>query len=236
MYEKHQPNKKAKYYFLLLIGITSLLGIISFLYPYLLYKVNSKRIYTPIINKYGFIAMWFIWTAYFANLIFLLKHKTKSKWKTRGIYLAFIVSLFTEMFGWGYIVYLLSPLIKYPVLTTSSRTHSWLLPKVLGTYLMVIGAILIIAGWRRLYPADDLVTSGIYRHMRHPQYLGFIMVATGLLGLWPTMLTILLYPPLVLIYWRQANAEDKELFKKHGAKFIRYKEETYGFLPKLRVV
>jgi methanethiol S-methyltransferase len=51
------------------------------------------------------------------------------------------------------------------------------------------GFILIWVGWEELYRAQrrrQLATSGVYAHVRHPQYIGFVAVMFGFLLQWPT--------------------------------------------------
>ena len=51
------------------------------------------------------------------------------------------------------------------------------------------GFVLISAAWKRLFDAQRqhrLATTGIYAYVRHPQYVGFILVMFGFLLQWPT--------------------------------------------------
>ena len=45
--------------------------------------------------------------------------------------------------------------------------------------------------------------------MRHPQYVAFVLVLTGFLLQWPTLLTLASYPVLVWAYARLARREEK---------------------------
>ncbi len=80
--------------------------------------------------------------------------------------------------------------------------------------LMAVGALLIIVGWVTLYfgaKRKKLVTNGVYAFSRHPQYLGFIIIISGWLIGWPTMLTMVLAPILIFKYIRVARHEEKEV-------------------------
>jgi len=88
-----------------------------------------------------------------------------------------------------------------------------------GALLMVIGALLIAVGWVTLYSKGHdggLVTSGIYRYSRNPQYLGFILVLLGWILGWPTILTVTLAPILIYRYIRVCRTEEKELMELEG--------------------
>ena len=47
--------------------------------------------------------------------------------------------------------------------------------------------------------------------MRHPQYVGFILVMFGFLLQWPTLLTLAMFPILVGMYMRLAKGEERRV-------------------------
>src|SRR3546814_16732462 len=54
------------------------------------------------------------------------------------------------------------------------------------------GFWLIAAAWRVLHAAQQrhaLATTGPYAQVRHPQYVGFVLVLLGFLFQWPPLLT-----------------------------------------------
>jgi hypothetical protein len=60
-----------------------------------------------------------------------------------------------------------------------------------------------------------LATNGPYDYVRHPQHVGFILVLTGFLVQWPTLLTLAMFAVLVAMYvWlaRQEEAENRAVF------------------------
>ena len=92
---------------------------------------------------------------------------------------------------------------------------------VYGTILMILGTLLVIAGWLTLYrniKKDKLVTTGIYSISRNPQYLGFLFLIIGWLIGWPTVLTVIFAPILVLVYLRLCKTEEKEVASLPGYK------------------
>ena len=61
--------------------------------------------------------------------------------------------------------------------------------------MVVAGLVLMGWGWWHVYRARGaLVTHGLYRHVRHPQYVGFVLVMVGFLIQWPTLITLLMFP------------------------------------------
>ena len=56
--------------------------------------------------------------------------------------------------------------------------------------------------------AGRLATTGPYARVRHPQYVGFILIMFGFLLQWPTLLTLAMFPVLVWMYVRLARARN----------------------------
>jgi protein-S-isoprenylcysteine O-methyltransferase Ste14 len=99
------------------------------------------------------------------------------------------------------------------------------------------GFILISAGWNVLYQPQRqhaLATTGVYSHIRHPQYVGFVLVMFGFLLQWPTLLTLAMFPVLVFMYARLARAEEHEALAKFGPAYERYMREVPAFIPRFR--
>ena len=102
------------------------------------------------------------------------------------------------------------------------------------------GFVLISAAWKVLYEAQQrstLATAGAYGYVRHPQYLGFILVMFGFLLQWPTLLTLAMFPVLVIMYIRLAKGEERAALTEFGDTYRRYMTEVPGFIPRFdRVV
>jgi protein-S-isoprenylcysteine O-methyltransferase Ste14 len=70
--------------------------------------------------------------------------------------------------------------------------------------------------------------------VRHPQYVGFILVMFGFLLQWPTLLTLVMFPVLVFMYVRLARTEEREAIAEFGDPHRVYMAEVPGFVPRLR--
>jgi protein-S-isoprenylcysteine O-methyltransferase Ste14 len=79
-----------------------------------------------------------------------------------------------------------------------------------------------------------LATSGPYRRVRHPQYMGFIVIMFGFLLQWPTLLTLAMFPVLVVMYVRLARREEREVRAEFAEEYERYAPGTPAFFPRLR--
>lgn len=177
--------------------------------------------------------------------------RTKRDWRSFGAFAAFIVALFTEMYGFPLTIYLLSGWIgrRYPGLDPFSHEagHLWYtllglsgnphgnVLHILSNVLILLGFSLIAAAWRVLYAAQrhgKLATTGPYAMIRHPQYLGFIVVMLGFLLQWPTVLTLLMFPALVAMYVRLARREEREAREAFGDAYERYAARVPAFVPR----
>lgn len=184
--------------------------------------------------------------------LFLLgfaRPRRRGEWRNAGLYVAFLISLFTEMFGIPLTIYLLAPLLGYPSWVFGmNESHLLafvfdrlgLMPIHVAVYfVMVVSMALIVAGvgllavgWATLYRSQrGLVTGGIYRYLRHPQYLGLILIVLGFNIQWPTLLTLVMGPALIVMYVWLARREDTELAVVFGTAFLDYKLRTAAFIP-----
>ncbi len=97
--------------------------------------------------------------------------------------------------------------------------------------------MLIAKAWKLLYEAqrrNALATTGPYARVRHPQYVGFMLVMLGFLLQWPTLLTLAMFPVLVWMYVALARQEERQSLATFGASYRRYMEMVPGFIPRLR--
>lgn len=76
--------------------------------------------------------------------------------------------------------------------------------------------------------------TGPYARVRHPQYLGFLLIMAGFLLQWPTLLTLLMFPVLAVAYTRLAISEEAEVRGRFGAGYERYTTRTPRFIPSFR--
>ena len=191
------------------------------------------------------------------SLIFIVfafsfsRPKTKRNWRSFSAFSAFIVALFVEMYGFPLTIYLFSGwLIKhYPGLDPFSHDagHLWntllgwkMNPHfdplhILSNILIFGGFILLSAAWKVLYQAQRthrLAITGPYTYVRHPQYVGFILIMLGFLFQWPTLITLLMFPILVIMYVRLARREEREVMAELGEHYGRYAKNTPAFFPR----
>ena len=202
---------------------------------------------------YGLWSLVVINVAVFAMFAFSFTHpRTARDWRSFGAFTAFLLALFTEMYGFPLTIYLLSGWFqrRYPGLDLLSHNTGHLWETLLGSqgdphmnplhllssFLIAGGFILLAAAWRVLYAAQQahrLATTGPYAHVRHPQYMGFILIMLGFLVQWPTILTLAMFPILVWMYVRLARREEREVQAEFGETYARYAGTTPAFIPRV---
>jgi len=171
----------------------------------------------------------------FASFLALLPYRrisTERYWKSNGAFIGFLIALFTEMFGLPLLIYIFSPFFDYPILRQTSRKVLGSFGMIAGTWITLMGLILVVFGWRKIHRAKDLVTDGIYKYIRHPQYVGLFLILLGWLLHWPTLLTLILFPILAVVYYRLALREETEMTADFGAEYENYMKQTPRFIPR----
>ena len=204
-------------------------------------------------SDYGLWGLVILNTAIFLIFAFSFTHpKTKRDWRSFGAFSAFIVALFTEMYGFPLTIYLFSGWLskKLPGVDLLSHNSGHLLEDFIGwggdphfspfhllsNLLIIVGFVILANSWRVLYKAQKdhaLATAGPYARVRHPQYIGFVVIMFGFLLQWPTILTVTMFPILVFMYVKLAKSEEKESKKYFGAAWDEYANKTPAFIPRL---
>ncbi len=200
-----------------------------------------------------------LWSLVVINsLIFIIfafsfyKPRTRRDWRSFGAFSAFIVALFTEMYGFPLTIYFLSGWLqsRYPGIEWFAH-DSGHLPEMLfgwranphfGPFHLLSmifiggGFILLASAWKVLYQAQrthTLAVAGPYARVRHPQYVAFVLIMSGFLLQWPTIVTLAMFPILVYMYVRLAHREEREVLAEFGEEYARYAAKTPAFFPRV---
>jgi protein-S-isoprenylcysteine O-methyltransferase Ste14 len=181
------------------------------------------------------------------------KPRTPRDWRSFSVFSAFLVALFAEMYGFPLTIYFLSGWLqsRYPNVDWFSHDAGHLLEMMFGwkanphfgpfhilSFVFIGGGfILISAAWKVLYDAQQrrtLATAGPYSYVRHPQYVGFILVMFGFLVQWPTLLTLAMFPVLTFMYVKLAKSEEREAIAEFGDTYTAYATDVPAFIPRLQ--
>ncbi len=181
------------------------------------------------------------------------KPATAGDWRTFGAFAAFIVALFVDVWfpaddlsdiGLAQTSYQIcepgspTPRVTWwlTLLGEKGDPHFGVLHIALSYVFLGFGFYLLSTAWNVLYHAQrgqSLATTGPYARIRHPQYVAFVMILLGFLLQWPTLLTLAMFPVLLLMYGRLAITEENEMHKQFGATYDTYAQRTPRFIPRM---
>ncbi len=180
-------------------------------------------------------------------LLGILRPRRRAEWRSAGMVQGWVIALYAEMYGLPLTMYLVAWLTgKNEYATNHFRGHAWayllgwgdsgaMVCDVTGQLLIVAGAVLALIGWRQIYRGQGrLVNTGVYRRIRHPQYSGFFLFLIGSVVNWPTLITLLMLPVLLVAYYRLAKMEEADALARFGDAYRRYQATSGMFWPKRR--
>lgn len=202
----------------------------------------------------GAYGLW--WVVVLNSVVFLafafsfFRPQSGRDWRTFGAFAGFVVALFVEMYGFPLTLYLLSGWLqtRFPELDLMSHDAGHLWSTLTGRQgdphfgilhiasyaLLALGFLLLSNSWKVLYGAQRegrLATTGPYARVRHPQYVGFVAIMSGFLLQWPTLLTLLMFPVLVIMYARLAAHEERDMRARFGTAYDAWAATTPRFIP-----
>jgi len=203
-------------------------------------------------QDYGLWSLVLINSAVFIIFAFsFARPQSRRDWRSFGAFSAFLVALFTEMYGFPLTIYLLSGWLasRFPGVDWLSHDAGHLLEMMFGwnanphlgpfhilsNIFIVAGFWLLASAWKVLYEAQRrhrLATAGPYARVRHPQYIGFVLIMTGFLLQWPTLVTLAMYPVLVVMYGLLGKREESEMLAQFGDEYRRYKHAVPALVPR----
>ncbi len=198
--------------------------------------------------------MWFYAAINSALFIFFAwsfyKPLNARDWRSFGMYSAFIVALFAEMYGFPLSLYFLSGWLsaRFPGVDWLSHDAGHVLEMIFGwrvnphfgpfhiaSFVFIfLGFSVLANAWPVLYRAQRLgalATTGIYARIRHPQYVAFVLIMFGFLLQWPTVITVVMFPIMVSVYAVLARREEHDCLAQFGDTYRDYMKRTPAFIP-----
>jgi len=224
------------------LGILLIFGFVYLYWGHFMDKPGPPSAVRYIWTHWGINTAILIHSAIFIIFILFLPFRDRIEWRSKGMFSAFILALFAEMFGIPLLIFLLQPLgVDYRLWDTIGL--GWIRPSVLkslsiiwptravGVWMTLIGMLLVFLGWMKIHKSEGLVTSGIYRYIRHPQYTGIFLIITGWMFRWINPTILIMYPILLILYYKLARKEEKQVLKQYGDAYLKYRESTPMFFP-----
>jgi len=120
-------------------------------------------------------------------------------------------------------------------------------PVTLGLAVPILAVGSILALWTVVHffkvrgspvpvnPPPEMVATGLYRRVRNPMLLGWFIILFGLGVLLNSVSLVFIFTPLFIlanVYYLKV-VEEKELEKKFGERYLKYKESVPMFIPRL---
>jgi len=109
---------------------------------------------------------------------------------------------------------------------------------ILDTAFLIIGSAIFLSAfvtWVANLKKKGLITTGIYRIIRHPQYLGLIVATFGISARSLRPISLIAWLTLTFGYLILASLEERDLHKTYGEIYKKYVETTPFMLPLVRV-
>jgi protein-S-isoprenylcysteine O-methyltransferase Ste14 len=194
-------------------------------------------------HYYNIAAVLFFILLYGGALLFLPFYNTMQK-KPAKTYSAFVIAFAIEMHGIPFTLFLITTLfgrqLPYGILWGHTLFQQFgYLTLYLNCMLALLGFGLIIRGWSRIYHgywkhvkgSGALITNGIYKTIRHPQYTGLMCIALGMVIGWATLPTLLLFPIIIARYINLAQKEERLMLEEFGDEYYMYMTQTKKFIP-----
>ena len=102
--------------------------------------------------------------------------------------------------------------------------------------LIIFGLLLFVLGFCQIYWAKftsrGAVDVGLYRYIRHPQYLALAIVGLGTALFWSRYIVVLAFVTMLFLYYGLARLEEDRCLKKFGDAYRTYMARTGMFWPR----
>jgi protein-S-isoprenylcysteine O-methyltransferase Ste14 len=140
-----------------------------------------------------------------------------------------------------FILYL--PYYEYKILTSQFfPLFTFDLMFFIGTACLLLGGSLLFLSRKQLgkYGGSkivienehQLITSGLYHYIRHPVYLGFLILFSGYsVALGSIIMMVIITGVFLLLFIKRMNLEEKLLLSQFGDEYLNYMKRTKRLIP-----
>jgi protein-S-isoprenylcysteine O-methyltransferase Ste14 len=168
--------------------------------------------------------------------------------KDKGTRLGEIYSLIS---GWGFFLFWAGiwfssqPRFNVPVFADLAFTVPVVNFLISIVHLVIFAPFFLVGAWLGIegvkqttlkvaetHRTEEVVTSGVYSIVRHPQYLGGLLAHVGISFLLSAWLSLLFTPLVVVLLYVVSRKEEEELIKEFGKEYEDYKKKVSMFMPR----
>jgi protein-S-isoprenylcysteine O-methyltransferase Ste14 len=121
--------------------------------------------------------------------------------------------------------------------------YSTFLADKISNYIRVpIGVILLIAAgylsrsglrivFKEVRETPQVITKGVFSFVRHPIYLGAILIYAGVICFTMSLLSASLWVIIIIFYWYISLHEEKLLINRFGDEYLEYRKKVPMLFP-----
>ncbi len=146
----------------------------------------------------------------------------------------------------SHLIQALSPIIFTIILTLDSIVFSFsvvlndFVPLIVRLIMFIVVIAIAFAFirashnilFRQPENKDELITNGILGHVRNPMYFGVLLIYLAFIFLSISLISIVLWIIIIVIYDKLASYEEKQLEKLFGEKYLEYKKKVPKWIPR----
>ncbi len=166
----------------------------------------------------------------------------------KGLKIAEIYGLIS---GWGFFIFLFGiwisdqPTFEIPIFQYNLYLFGYSIPLfhlIISIPLILVGAWFGIVGVKEVslkvaetHRPKEVIKTGIYSKIRHPQYFGAILAHIGISFLLSSFYSILSTPIVIVVVYLFSWKEEKELMREFGKEYGDYKNNVPMLTPTIRL-
>jgi protein-S-isoprenylcysteine O-methyltransferase Ste14 len=102
--------------------------------------------------------------------------------------------------------------------------------------LILTGVVSFVFGFCQIYWSKftrrEAVEVGLYRYIRHPQYVALAVIGLGTSLYWSRFIVIIAFVSMLYVYYFLARTEERVCLNKFGESYRDYMERTGMFFPR----
>lgn len=162
-----------------------------------------------------------------------------------------IGKIFGVLSGWGYFIFMTSIwLSPQPRFYFSLMTELFLIIPIIDLkialfHVIISSPLFFLGAWFGIkgvqettlevsesHRTEEIITSGIYSKLRHPQYLGAILSHIAASTLFSALFSMIATTFIIIYNYIISWKEEKELIKEFGEEYKQYKKKVPMFIPR----